>query len=228
MEKKNMSIREFMVKFDNGDFNSTDIDVQCEAGWFDWFCKGNTLRNRLYKLVAKLKTIINSKKIDQDKMYLFFKNNCPMVGPTRDDFRICDIETGDVIYTVTPVNKIPTEKIWNHTGKRIQLYKTVSNVWGKENNFEKPLVEGSWNDIKNFFNNDDTSEKKLIPKEHAKKISSMLNTLDVIEMQIKAAEGNNEKMIELFIDYNKQAKKLEQYYGITIVQYMNIATGENY
>jgi hypothetical protein len=46
-----------------------------------------------------------------------------MVGPLRDDFRICDRETGDVLFTVTP-----------KTG--------CVEVWGSENYFSEALFEG--------------------------------------------------------------------------------------
>lgn len=96
------SIREFIEKFNNGDFNSNNRSIQCDAGWYDWFCRDSSLRNKTYKLTAKLKKIINSEKINQDTMYVFFKNNCPCNGSLYDDFRICDRETGDVIFTVVP------------------------------------------------------------------------------------------------------------------------------
>jgi len=101
--------------------------------WYDWFCSEKSLVNRGIKLLTKLKSIVNSPKINQDTMYVFYKNNCPMFGSTYDDFRICDIKTGNVIYTIIP-------KI---VGK--------SEVWGSENDFQKVLVIGTWNDVKNYF-----------------------------------------------------------------------------
>lgn len=133
------SIREFIKKFDNGDFNSNNRSVQCDAGWYDWFCRDSSLRNKTYKLTAKLKKIINSEKINQDTMYVFFKNNCPCNGSLYDDFRICDRETGDVIFTIIPA--------LGHESKFGQ-----SEVWGRENNFECALVEGTWKDVLKFFN----------------------------------------------------------------------------
>ena len=47
--------------------------------------------------------------VDQEKTYVFFKNDCPMVGPLYDAFSICDIESGNVLYWVTPKS--------GHTGK---------------------------------------------------------------------------------------------------------------
>jgi len=103
--------------------------------WYDWFCSKKSLKNRSIKLFIKLKSIVNSSKINKDTMYVFYKNNCPMIGSTYDDFRICDIETGNVIYTI-----IPKE---SRSGK--------SEVWGSENDFKEVLASGTWKDIKNFF-----------------------------------------------------------------------------
>lgn len=141
-----MNIGQFLENFDNGAYDSKDVGIQCNAGWYDWFCKDKSLRNKTATLTKKLKQIVNSPKIDQDTMYVFFKNNCPMVGPLRDDFRICDIETQEVIYTITP-----SEKKYNGIKYGNKSYYSVSCVWGKENNFDKPLVEGTWNDVKAFF-----------------------------------------------------------------------------
>ena len=42
---------------------------------------------------------------------------------------------GDVIYNIVPRS--------GHSGK--------AEVWGKENGFKAPLVQGTWKDIKKFF-----------------------------------------------------------------------------
>ena len=109
-------------------------DIDNEGLWYDWFCKESALRNRGITLLRKLKSIKNSKKFDKNNTYTFFKNNCPCFGPLYDDFRICDKETHDVIFTITPRN---TEGL--------------AEVWGKENDFNGPLVEGTWKDIRAFF-----------------------------------------------------------------------------
>ena len=50
-----------------------------------------------------------------------------MSGPLYDDFRICDVETGDVIWTVTPK--------CGHSGK--------AEVWGRQNDFKGPIAVGT-------------------------------------------------------------------------------------
>ena len=109
-----MSIREFQRRFKNGDFKDSDFSVQCEAGWYDWFCSDKSLASRLVKLGNAVLKLEHKGKVDLDKQYVFFKNNCPMDGGLYDDFRICDIETGDVRYTISyryphRKNKFPWE-----------------------------------------------------------------------------------------------------------------------
>lgn len=131
-------IKEWIKRFQAGEFNNPSTDVQCSAGWYDWFCRETSLVNKTKTLGRKVLQISKSKKVDTEKNYVFFKNNCPMIGSLYDDFRICDIETGDVIYTITP-----------RSGHRVNNNR--AEVWGRENDFKEPLVTGTWKDVKEFF-----------------------------------------------------------------------------
>ena len=111
-------------------------EIDALGCWYDWFCKDSSLRNKGIALLKKLNSLKDSKKFDKTQTYVFFKNNCPCYGDGRlyDDFRICDKESGDVIFTIIPRDPY---------GK--------AAVYGRENGFDKPLAEGAWKDIKAFF-----------------------------------------------------------------------------
>lgn len=138
--EKAITIRRWIEKFNAGLYASSNIDIQIEAGWYDWFCRDSSLANKTQKLGKNLIAISKSKKIDIDKQYVFFKNNCPMTGNLYDDFRICDIETGEVIYTVTPKS--------GHNSDN-----GLGEVWGKSNDFDGSIFKGTWTEIKKWFNN---------------------------------------------------------------------------
>lgn len=92
-------------------------------GFFDWFCKESSLERKAKSLYGNLRTFLkHNPQIDTSKYYVFFKNNCPFNGPLYDDFRICDVETGDVIWNVTPRS--------GHSG--------MAEVYWREKGFEKP------------------------------------------------------------------------------------------
>jgi hypothetical protein len=137
MEKETVSLRQWLINCDKGMYESTDIDTQIAAGWYDWFCTDKSLSKRLAAMVPKIRRICTSKKVDLDNSYIFFKNNCPCVGEIYDDFRICDIKTGDVIYTITPKS--------GHAPGNAEVY-------GRENKFDGPLANGTWKDVLNYFN----------------------------------------------------------------------------
>lgn len=130
-----INIKSWIESFDKGEFDSPSRFTQCQAGWYDWFCKDSSLADKTKTLGKKLKQIADSKKINKEKQYVWFKNNCPMSGPLYDDFCIADIESGDTLYTITPKS--------GHTGK--------AEVWGYENDFKEPLVTGAWRDMVKFF-----------------------------------------------------------------------------
>lgn len=126
---KNDTISTILANYDN--YNVMDL-------WYDWFCKDSSLNRKGKDLLKKLKMIASSKKFDNDKCYVFFKNNCPLYGSLYDDFRICDKETGDVLYCVVPKSGHKRDE------GRGQLF-------GIDNDFKEPIIEGSWRDIKKWF-----------------------------------------------------------------------------
>lgn len=96
---KEMSLRRWQEEYAKGTFDAPDVSTQCKAGWYDWFCRDSSLANKTKKLAKPIMKLKDSAKINLDKMYVWFKNNC--ASAMYDDFRIADIETGDVLYTVT-------------------------------------------------------------------------------------------------------------------------------
>jgi hypothetical protein len=113
--------------FDQGRYIDSDGQESWCFNFYDWFCKDSSLKNKSDKLFRSARRFAMKKNIDMHKHYVFFKNNCPMMGPLYDDFRICEVETGDVVFTVTPK--------CGHTG--------MAEVWGKENDFKEPIFQGN-------------------------------------------------------------------------------------
>lgn len=134
MEKK-ICIKEWIENYESGKYNSKDRHIQCEAGWYDWFCEDKSLFGRLKKLAPKVKQLTKSPYVDVNNWYVWFKNNCPCWGPLYDDFRFADRETGDVVFTIAFPN--------NDTSN--------VEVWGQRNDFKEPLVSGTWKDVKKYF-----------------------------------------------------------------------------
>ena len=141
METKEMTLVEFAERFNAGEFDSKSRDVQIEAGWYDWFCRAESLAAKTKFLGEKVLSIIDSKKFDKTKSYVFFKNNCPCVGPLFDQFSICDIETGDVLYCCQHLEK------GSHGCDKAHW-----EIYGQEGCFKDTLVKGTWNKCKKWFN----------------------------------------------------------------------------
>jgi hypothetical protein len=124
------NLREQLEAFEVGTFLDDDSFY-----FYDWFCRDASLNRKAQSLMTKVKKFVKVAQVDLDKTYVFFKNNCPMVGSLYDDFRICDKESGDVIYTVTP-----------SCGHKRS--KGVAHVWGKANEFKEPLFDAeSWSQL---------------------------------------------------------------------------------
>jgi hypothetical protein len=100
--------------------SSGNIDDNC-YNFYDWFCRDKSLKAKSEKLFKQTRKFVEKFNIDVDKHYVFFKNNCPMRGQLYDDFRICDIESGDVVWTVIPKS--------GHSNK--------AEIWGSRNEFKE-------------------------------------------------------------------------------------------
>jgi len=121
------TLRQQLEAFENGIF--LDSNGSKDSGCFvfyDWFCRDSSLKNKSIKLFKQVKLFVKMKDVDLDSTYVFFKNSCPVNGPLYDDFRICNIDPGNVIYSVTSKS--------GHTGQ--------AELWGKDNNFEEPMKTG--------------------------------------------------------------------------------------
>lgn len=126
---KEMNLTTFVERFNKGDFNSPDRSVQCEAGWYDWFCDDSSLQKKTMKLGKKVTGIVNSKRFDKETSYVFFKN----WSSNADQFSICDIESGDVMFCVL------------HYSNRWEVYDATIG-------FDEPIVNGTWRDVAKYFN----------------------------------------------------------------------------
>ena len=151
------SLRTFVERFRRGDFDSPDVQTQIEAGWYDWFCKDSSLRNKTKRL-GSIICQIDGVRVDLDKTYVFFKNNCSSI--LYDDFRICDIETGNVLINVNVGN--PYDKTYAVYGRFPE-----GDFWGDcyiEFNTVKELVK--------WLNSTDGTTNAYVARMKAKKLLS--------------------------------------------------------
>ena len=132
MLEKRMSIKEFQERFKSGEFDGEDIMTQIKAGWCDWFCSERLLSKKTKTLGNFVLELKNSKRVNLEKHYVSFKNNCSSLGSKYDSVSICDIETEDPLYVVSFNEKWAKEKF----GGSVNVYDVASG------NFSEPIVSG--------------------------------------------------------------------------------------
>ena len=139
---KKVNLAEQLNAFASGKIIDSSGDQNDCYNFYDWFCKDASLERKANALFPKVKKFIESVQVDILETYVFFKNNCPMVGSLYDDFRIVDIESGNVLFTVTPHRVINPGR--SNPGYRYGNIprETESEIWGRSNDFKEPLKVG--------------------------------------------------------------------------------------
>ena len=125
--KQEISVLEWQKNFTLGRYLPKDRHTQCQAGWYDWFCKDESLANktkRMGNIIAKVK---EGGKVDLKNNYVWFKNNCPCCYPLYDDFRFADLKTGEVQFTIQCDHPFGSEYLYE--------------VYGRNNDFKTPLFQ---------------------------------------------------------------------------------------
>lgn len=129
-----ISIRQYLANQASG----KELDGNGCYNFFDWFCRDSSLPKKQIELDRRLRAFLKAcPELDQDSNYVFYKNNCPMVGGLYDSFSICDMETGEVGFWVT------AKSGHKSAGGRAELS-------GKINGHKENLFEGSWKDLLDF------------------------------------------------------------------------------
>lgn len=140
--KDRISINEWINKFLSGEFDSQDVRVQIQAGWYDWFCKDSSLANKTKKMGNIVRQVKRGGKVNLNDWYVWFKNNCPLNGPLYDDFRFASLETGDVQFT------IQINCCWNK-----HRYAVYGRTPDGEGHWDEPLFESdSLKDLVKWLN----------------------------------------------------------------------------
>lgn len=121
------NLKHQLEAFKQGRYLDSDGNESWCYTFYDWFCKDSSLEAKSKKLFRQTQKFVGLMGIDQEKHYVFFKNNCPINGPLYDSFSICDIESGNVIWWVTAKS--------GHTGK-------AEACW-REKGFNKPYATGN-------------------------------------------------------------------------------------
>ncbi|MBU1093030.1 MAG: hypothetical protein KKH01_01060 [Firmicutes bacterium] len=98
--RNEISIREWVERFCDGKYESRDVQTQIEAGWYDWFCRDSNLANKTKRMGNIIEQIKPGGKINLEKSYIWFRNNCPLDDALYDDFRFADIETDATLFVV--------------------------------------------------------------------------------------------------------------------------------
>lgn len=161
---KNITVREWIEKFNHGEFDNEDFETQCAAGWYDWFCSTKTLAKKLKKMGNIIKDIKNDYilcKHWEKKEYKHMARGTMYELQREKDF----------------LNQLQEEELYEHLPDIAEFVKTEKNKEGAacillEEMQELGAVVGKEDDIpyiiftkeckENYFRDRFTKVKKMV------------------------------------------------------------------
>lgn len=147
MSRERLNVLQQVEAFLEGLYTDPGFDTQVKAGWYDWFCSTEELAPKTRELYMRVIEVLATKKMlgmDLTKVYVWFKNNCPMAGELYDDIRFSSLETGDNLLVIVPHS--------GHASEQDAPAQAHGTAFSDDGTFVHSAYIGTWKGLIHFLN----------------------------------------------------------------------------
>lgn len=160
------TVREWIENFKSGKYDDSSFEIQCEAGWHDWFCPDKELADRL----KKMGNVIQNIKEDfiLDNFTLAFYNNCPVDYPVYDQAVFIPVEGVNEDFEFGISFEYPVSKY------TYEIYTARNNREDEFHCMEDKELFKVLQQIAEEFQNQDSKKENVIKKKFFKSFCDIL------------------------------------------------------